>query len=42
VIKLFGAKLKRAKPFGSYFVLFLVLYKFVSQIDWLGNGRKEI
>ena len=40
--KLFGAKLKRAKRFGLYFVLFGVLYMFVFQIDWFGKGRKEI
>ena len=42
MIKLIGTKLKCAKCFGLYFVLFGVLYKFVFQIDWLGNGRKEI
>ena len=42
MIKLIGAKLKRAKCFGLYFVLSGELYKFVFQIGWLGSGRKGI
>ena len=41
MIKLFGAKLKCAKGFGLYLVLFGELYEFVFQIDCFGNGRKE-
>jgi hypothetical protein len=40
--KLFGAKLRCANSLGVYLVSFGCFYKFVFQIDWFGNRRKEI
>jgi len=41
VIKLFGTQLNVRTDLGCITFYLGVLYNFVFQIDWLGNGRKE-
>jgi hypothetical protein len=42
VIKFFGAKFDYAKGLGLYLGSFGCPYKFIFQITWLDNRRKEI